>query len=60
MNLAIQRYEAWRRQPGLDETLAKELLAMEAMRKKLRTALAAILPSARRDCVVCSARARTA
>ena len=35
MNLAIQRYEAWRRQPGLDETLAKELLAMEGDAEKI-------------------------
>ncbi|MFQ8767659.1 MAG: hypothetical protein ACLR8U_14970 [Oscillospiraceae bacterium] len=60
MNFAMQRYEAWRRQPGLDEMLANELLAMEGDAEKLRTASAAILPSARRDCVVCSARARTA
>ncbi len=35
MNLAMQRYEAWRRQPGLDETLAKELLAMEGDAEKI-------------------------
>ena len=60
MNLAMQRYEVWRVQPSLDETLAKELLAMEGDAKKLRTASAATLPSARRGFAVCSARARTA
>ena len=35
MNLAMQRYEAWRVQPSLDETLAKELLAMEGDAEKI-------------------------
>lgn len=35
MNLAMQRYEAWRRQPGLDEMLANELLAMEGDAEKI-------------------------
>ena len=29
MSLAMQRYETWRSQPGLDATLSKELSAME-------------------------------
>ena len=35
MNLAMQRYEVWRVQPSLDETLAKELLAMEGDAEKI-------------------------
>ena len=35
MNLAMQRYEAWRRQPDLDGTLANELLAMEGDAEKI-------------------------
>ena len=35
MNLAMQRYEAWRRQPDLDVTLANELLAMEGDAEKI-------------------------
>ena len=35
MNFAMQRYEAWRRQPGLDEMLANELLAMEGDAEKI-------------------------
>ena len=35
MNLAMQRYEAWRRQPDLDGMLANELLAMEGDAEKI-------------------------
>ena len=35
MSLAMQRYETWRSQPGLDETLSKELSAMEGDAEKI-------------------------
>ena len=53
MNLAMQRYEAWRRQPDLDVTLANELLAMEGDAEKITDSFGC-------DLAFCSARARTA
>ena len=35
MSLAMQRYETWRSQPGLDATLSKELSAMEGDAEKI-------------------------
>ena len=35
MSLAMQRYETWRSQPGLDKTLSKELSAMEGDAEKI-------------------------